>query len=239
MNELIKQVLTLQTQDVELDHLQAEAAAIPAKIAAIKKDIQDRKGALEGAKKDLMHFQSAKKARELDLEAQEASIRKHSGDLNNVKTNEAYRALVGEIDKAKAERSKFEDAILQLMDQIDQANKIWKEKEAVSKSDENGLLKQISELEEKQKSLEQQAADKKTQRDQLFAVLAKPLAETYQRIRGNRKGAAAVPIRSEQCTGCHMKVAQSLINEVRRGQKILTCESCSRILYLEDPVTAA
>ncbi len=238
MKELIKQVLTLQKHDLELDGLQNEAASIPAKIAAIKADIQGRKIALEGAKKDLQQFQMAKKQKDLDLDAQESAIRKHSGELNQVKTNEAYRALTGEIDKAKAERSKLEDAILQLMDQIDQANKIWKDKESVSKGEENDLLKQISDWEAKQKALEQQTAEKKVERDQAFAALDKPLASTYARIRGNRKGAAAVPIRSEQCAGCHMKVAQSLINEVRRGQKLLTCESCSRILYLEETVAA-
>ena len=47
-----------------------------------------------------------------------------------MKTNEAYRALLGEIDKAKLGQSALEDQILQLMEQIDQAGRSWKEKEA-------------------------------------------------------------------------------------------------------------
>jgi len=238
MNDIIKLVLALQAKDLDLDRLELEIAGIPGKISAIQKEIQSQKAALEGAKKDLQQFQVTKKQRELDLEAQEASVRKHAGELNSVKTNEAYRALMGEIDKAKLEKSKLEDQILQLMEQIDQANVIWKEKENISKGQEGDLLKQISDLEALKKSLEQQVADKQTQRAEALAALPKAPADVYERLRKNRKGAAAVVIVKEQCTGCHMKVSQNLINEIRRAQKLMTCESCSRIVYLEDAPAA-
>ncbi len=128
MNDNIKQLLQLQERDSDLDRVRAEAASIPAKITALKTEIQTNKSALENAKQDLTQFQVAKKQKDLDLESREAAIRKHSGDLNAVKTNDAYRALLGEIEKAKQDRSALEDDVLRLMEQIDQANKIWKEK---------------------------------------------------------------------------------------------------------------
>jgi predicted nucleic acid-binding Zn-ribbon protein len=179
-----------------------------------------------------------RKQKELDLETQEGSIRKHSTELNAVKTNDAYRALMGEIEKAKQIQSALEDEILQLMEQVDQATKSWKEKEASFRANESGLLKQISEFETKQKDLEQTLTGKQAERQAAFDALPKNLSAQYEKIRKGKRGAPLVPIRSEQCSGCHMKVSQSLINEVRRGQKMITCESCSRIVYLEDAVAA-
>src|SRR5580704_13925509 len=154
MKENIKLLLSLQDRDLDLDRVRAELASIPAKITGLKADIQSAKKALEDAKKDVTTLQLAKKQLELDLDAQEASVRKHSTELNSVKTNEAYRALMGEIEKAKQEKSILEDKILQNMVQTDEAQHSWKEKEAGSKTNESGLLAQISEWENKQKSLE-------------------------------------------------------------------------------------
>ncbi len=235
MKDAIKSLLSLQERDLELDRLRGEIAAIPGKIAGLKGEIQSAKTALEDAKKEMIQLQMTKKQKELDLDAQESAVRKHSTELNAVKTNEAYKALLGEIEKAKQEKSALEDQILQLMEQMDQATRVWKEKEAGSKSHEAGLLKQISDLEMTQKDLEQTLTAKETERQQAFTTLPKSLADPYNKLRnGKHVNAAVVPIRSEQCSGCHMKVSQNLINEVRRGQKLMTCESCSRIVYLEE-----
>ena len=238
MKDMIKSLLNLQERDLELDRLRAEWAAIPSKIAKLKADIQAAKTALEEAKKDMIQLQMAKKQKELDLDTQEAAIRKHSTELNAVKTNDAYRALLGEIEKAKQEKSGLEDQILQIMEQSDQAARVWKEKESAAKTDEVALQKQIADWEAKHKELEQTIAAKETGREQAFAELPKELAESYKKLRNGYRGAAVVPIRKEQCSGCHMKVSQNLINEVRRGQRLMTCESCSRIVYLEEVVAA-
>ena len=235
MNDTIKLLLSLQDKDLELDRMQGELAAIPAKIGALKHDIQVAKTALEDAKKEMTQLQMAKKQKELDLDGQETAVRKHSTELNAVKTNEAYRALLGEIEKAKQATSALEDQILQLMELIDQATRVWKEKESGSKNHESDLLKQISDLESKQTELAQTLETHKTEREQAFAALPKELAGPYNKLRhGKHVKWAVVPIRKEQCSGCHMKVSQNLINEVRRGQKLMTCESCSRIVYLEE-----
>jgi predicted nucleic acid-binding Zn-ribbon protein len=239
MKDSIKLLLALQERDLEIDRLNAELSAVPGKIVGIKTDISSAKTALEDAKKDVTALLMSKKQKELDLETQEGSIRKHSTELNAVKTNEAYRALLGEIEKAKQSQSTLEDQILQTMEQIDLANKTWREKETNYKANESGLLKQISDWEAKQAELMQTLAGKQTERKTAFEVLPKDLAAQYDKLRKGKRGAAIAPIRNEQCSGCHMKVSQNLINEVRRGQKMMTCESCSRIVYLEETVAAS
>jgi predicted nucleic acid-binding Zn-ribbon protein len=120
------------------------------------------------------------------------------------------------------------------MEQIDQASKGWKEKEAGFKANEAGLLAQVADIEAKQKELQQNLAAKQAEREAAFAALPKNLSGQYGKLRKGKRGAAIVPIRHEQCSGCHMKVSQNLINEVRRGQAMMTCESCSRIVFLEE-----
>ena len=136
--------------------------------------------------------------------------------------------------------------MLVLMDQIDQANKVWKDKEASAKSIESGLQARIKisawEAKAEEKTLEA-AAGAKSWRSAKWLVAALPAIRCANRMSvcaQNKRTNAVVPIRNGQCTGCHMRVSPNLINEIQRGQKLMTCESCARIVYTEEaPAPAA
>jgi uncharacterized protein len=238
MNESIKQLLQLQQRDAELDRMNGELSSIPATIASLRGKIQENKLALENAKKDQIQLQLAKKQKDLDLDAQEAAVRKHTTELNSVKSNEMYKALLSEIDKAKQSKSTLEDQILEIMEKTDQATKVWKDKESSAKGIEADLQKQIGDCEAKQKEIEGQISAKAGEREASAGQLPKALGTQYSRLREGKRTNPVAPIRNEQCSGCHMKVSQNLINEVRRGLKLMSCENCSRIVYLEEDATA-
>ncbi len=236
MHESIKQLLVLQDRDLDIDRLHNESERVPKDIAAIKKQMADEKAALEDSKKELTHVQSLRKEKEADLSSKEESVRKHTAELNSIKSNDAYRAMMGEIEKAKKDRSALEDEILQLMEKVDQAQQVWRERENAAKSVAGEREKQIADLEAKQKSLEEQIAQKQKERDALAAGYPQPLYQRYQTLRKGQRVAVVVPIRAEQCSGCHMRLSPNLINEVKRGQTVMFCEHCSRMVFLEEAV---
>lgn len=239
MQEAIKQLLSLQERDVELDKLSAELATIPKEIAAIKKQMADEKAALEESKKELTHATSMRKEKETALQQKEDLIRKHAGELNSIKSNDAYRAMMGEIEKGKQERSVLEDEILQWMEKADQAQKVWKERETTAKSVEGQRQSRIGEWETQAKNLEALIAQKKQEREAAAGGFPKPLVEKYDRLRGAKKGAVVVQIKNGQCAGCHMALSQNVMNEVKRGQNMMVCENCSRIVYFPEEVKTA
>ncbi|OGR91715.1 MAG: hypothetical protein A2992_08415 [Elusimicrobia bacterium RIFCSPLOWO2_01_FULL_59_12] len=234
MQEAVKQLLSLQERDLELDRLQGELAAIPKEIAAINKRIEAERAALEDSKKELTQLQMQRKEKEVDLSAKEDAVRKHTAELNAIKSNDAYRAMLGEIEKAKQEKSTLEDEILQLMDKVDQSQRAWKERETAAKTTETERQRQIADWDSKQKNLEEQIALKQKSRDELAAAYTPSLVETYLRLRQGKQVAVIVPIKAEQCSGCHMKVSHNLINEVKRGMSLMACEHCFRLVYLEE-----
>ena len=234
MQEAIKQLLTLQERDLELDKLEAELSRVPKEIGAIRSQMAAEKAALEDSKKELTHVQGQRKEKEAELASKEESVRKHTAELNSIKSNDAYRAMLGEIEKSKRDMSTLEDDILQLMERVDAAQRVWKERENAAKSVEGERQRQIAEWEGKQKQLEDLLAQKQKERQDLGQGLPAKLVERYERLRNGKRGAVIVPLKSQQCSGCHMMVSPNLVNEVKRGQNIMTCESCSRIVYLEE-----
>ena len=83
-----------------------------------------------------MTLEKLKKTKELDVAAKEEAAKKHGGELNQVKTNEAFKALQHEIERAKADASDIETQILEIMDQLDASRKAEKAAAAVLKVSE-------------------------------------------------------------------------------------------------------
>jgi len=54
----------------------------------------------------------------------------------------------------------------------------------------------------------------------------------FHRLAGARQGKVVVPVESNTCTGCHVKLRGPLLFELREAKTMVTCESCQRILFL-------
>jgi len=66
----------------------------------------------------------------------------------------------------------------------------------------------------------------------LFANLPKPLSGLYARIKARiRDGVAVAEARNRSCTACFMALRPQVMSEIRRGEEVLTCDNCGRILY--------
>jgi uncharacterized protein len=54
-----------------------------------------------------------------------------------------------------------------------------------------------------------------------------------------RRGIAVSEIRDGHCQACQVRLRPQLIMEARKGERVLQCESCSRILYVPPAAPAA
>jgi RNase P subunit RPR2 len=75
------------------------------------------------------------------------------------------------------------------------------------------------------------------QRQQDETTLPPEILELYERVRKARRGLALAEARDGCCTACNVRLRPQVYNEVRTNESVVTCESCSRILYyVEQPV---
>lgn len=76
-------------------------------------------------------------------------------------------------------------------------------------------------------------------RQEVFASLPPKLAAVYDRlIKRSKDGIAVAEVRREACSACYMRLRPQVMSNVKRGDSIITCESCSRILYYDAPESA-
>jgi len=229
--ELIDLLITLQEKDTALYSLKKQLADNPVKIEAIKNEQAQFRAEAEEEKKTFLDMQKLRKEKELDLAAREEKIKKSNLELNSIKSNEAYKALLTEIDTAKKEKNTFEDEILELMDKIDKEAIRAKAVEKELKEKDAAAQAKISQVEEDSKRIQTEVDKLTAERDEFAKKVPVDILAKYDFIRESRDGIAIVSLEGENCGGCQTVLRPQTINEVIKGKDFVICDTCSRIIF--------
>ena len=232
MKAELSQLIALQNADTNIRRLQAEIETIPERRAEIEKEFDQRAfeiRALEEGRDAAFH----ERAR-LEKEIFEQKQRAERGDRNLMaaKKPDEYTAAIREADAARKQISTFETQVLEQMEAFEQAEAQLKERAPEVenlRADMEARFKAFDEQAE-QKRRELQAA--RDERERLTRELPKATSALYNRISARiRDGVAVAEARNGACTACYMSLRPQVMADVRRGEEIITCDNCNRILY--------
>ena len=237
--DALRALVALQDKDKGLDAIQKEIDAVPPRIAAAKSDLEGEKRRLDAVKAKAVELEKKKKAKELDVAAKEEAARKHQTQLNELKSNEAYKAMQAEIEKEKAAAGDLETEILVMMEEIDKARAEEKAAAADFKKTEEFAKKDLEKLEAELSHAKGEHAQAKTGRDAAAAAVPADMLRVYDHIRSRGKPDAVVPVVDGHCASCQINLSPSMIAEVTKLKSLVVCESCQRILYKPEHVAAA
>jgi predicted nucleic acid-binding Zn-ribbon protein len=228
----LAQLIALQNADTNIRRLQAEIKSIPERRVEIEKEFDQRAfeiRALEERREIAFH----ERAR-LEKEIFEQKHRAERADRNLMaaKKPEEYTAAIREADAARKQISAFETQILEQMEVFDAAENELKERAPEVEKlrvDMEARFKEFDlQVEQQQKLLDETHAD----RDRLLKELPKPMSTLYNRISARiRDGVAVAEARNGACTACYMALRPQVMANVRRGDEVITCDNCNRILY--------
>jgi len=240
--EALQALVALQQKDKHLDAIQHEIDAVPPRIAALKADLESEKKHMNDAKAKIMELEKKKKSKELDVAAKDEAARKHSAQLNDLKSNDAYKVMQAEIAAEKAAAGNIETEILQTMEELDAAKAVEKAATAEFKKTEEFSKKDLEKLEAEMSHAKGRFETSKIERDATAAAVALSEMKVYNHIRGRGKPDAVVPVVAGHCGSCQINLTPGLILEVSKLKTLVTCESCQRILFKPEllvPATSA
>ncbi len=222
--------MDLHRADVELRHFDSELAALPQKKAAIEARIVADRAALDTAKGALDGLSKDRKRLELEVQDFEAKRSKYKGQLGEVKTNKEYTALLHEIENVEREIRSREDSILEAMEKVEGGQAQVKTEESSFKGVEAERREEIKAIEAKVKECQTRRAEVAATREKKVTVLKPDLLAEYSRILA-RRGTALAEAKDGVCTMCHVKLRAQVFVDVKRNDAIITCSSCSRIMF--------
>lgn len=237
MQKNLQNLLDLQKVDIRLTDVRARLAKFPKKIADSDARIAEAKASVDASKASQFANVKDRKKYELDVDSWKDRVRKYRDQTSQIKTNEAYRALQHEVELAEQEIAKAEDRLLEQMVASEEYDRRIKAAEAALKEVEQAERVLRSTVEGERTVAEKELADWEAERARAIGEIPENLLDHYERIVKKHHGVALAEVRSEKCGACGMIVRPHVIQEMRRAdvEQMFHCETCTRILYLNEP----
>jgi uncharacterized protein len=229
---MLEKLNDVQTRDLSLDALEGEKLKTPQALI----DLQAESEALQRKLADRRekHQEVAKQVRASELEM---------GALSDRRKAAAASALEAESNK---EASQFQNQELQfatrleeleadtlpLMERMEQLGGEVANLEAQANELNPRLEAMITEEKARVDSIEASMENLRGERDKIASEVNSSLLKQYEQVRKAKKGTALVPVvNHERCGGCNVKLPIHVLQKVSKGQDIVRCPSCGRILW--------
>jgi predicted nucleic acid-binding Zn-ribbon protein len=237
----LQQLVALQKLDTSIRKLQAELEATPQRRAEIEKEFDQRAfeiRALENARDEARHTRARL---ELEIAEQRVRVERAERNLMSSKKQDEYTAAIREADAARKQISTLETQTIEQMEVHEKAETALNERGeeiATLNSDREARLKIFD---DETSAQTEKLATSRTERERLVSALPKSMGAQYVRtVSRIRDGVAVAEARNGACMACFMALRPQAMAQVRRGEEIVTCDNCNRILYYapSDPTPA-
>lgn len=201
--------------------------------------VRTLQNALEAKKEEIQLTKVQSDRLELELKTRDEDVAKLRASLNTSKTNKEYSAILTQLNVTKADNSKIEAQVLELMKEIEVD-------EAEVKKIQEQIDQQKQQLEQTRKDAEVLAvkyqgeiAEIQKEWDVAAQALPKPALEIFKRVAETYDGEATSTIELQEsrsdaysCGGCFMGITIESVNLLMTKDDIIRCPNCTRILVL-------
>jgi uncharacterized protein len=226
----IDKLLELQVADKEIRRLREEVAALPKRVAVIEQKLAGTNAHLEKVRAAAKADDANRKKFEANIKDLQGKISKYRDQSLDVKTNEQYKALLHEIEFSEQEIRLNEDRILEVMVNVDAREKDVKAAEAEFKAETAEIEREKEDARRVTAEDQKKLTEWNAKRDALRHGVSEDVLRQYERV-AKFRGTGLAEVRDQKCMGCQVMLRPQTYNEVRNGEKVMVCESCSRVYY--------
>lgn len=227
----IQHAIRLQILDDRVSALTKEIAALPKHIAEIEQKLGGHQRRLDHDKAALLANQKDRKRLEGEIQTHDQKISKLKSQMMEAKNNDQYRAFQKEIEFATQEIRKAEDRILELMSEAEPLDKNVKAADASLATEKTHVESEKGGARERTAADQKEIDALKAERATIVAQMTPSVASNYDRIRKGRAGVGITEVVAGRCGRCNIVLRPQFFQDLKKGETIMTCESCGRILY--------
>jgi len=234
ISEELKSLIELQEIDTVIADLAKQKKRLPEIIEEAKQSLSASQADLSNVKALYDNLLKEKRDKERAIDEEDVKIEKHKSKTSEIKTNEAYQALLHEIEAAKKKKTEQEDALLVVLEKAEEIKKERTAKEQKAKEEEKKFSVEESRIKADFTKVENELNKLLKDRDEHCARIGKDLLKRYTQLFESKNGLVVAAVKNGNCLGCHMNIPPQTLTEVRKNSKIIQCFNCSRILYWKD-----
>lgn len=234
MHPGLKQILDIQEYDMKMIRLMRlkkgrlkELEHIDTLRSELKKQQQDKETEIGELNRSII-------AQESKIAEIKDRIKKLEARQNSVKKVDEFNALTQEMTSSERERIATEQITSDMIDKRNLEEEILgKIKDSLHQSEESSRNLE-NEIRDSIRMINAEGTELKVSRDLLAKTADAEILRIYERLLNNKKDRVVVPIENRNCSGCHIALTAQHENLVRKGERLVFCEHCSRIHYWQE-----
>jgi len=171
---------------------------------------------------------------ELELKSVEAKKKDFETKLysGKVQAFKELEAMQQEIEALGRQRSRLDEKILTLMDQIETRRAQEAEAKAKLEAAEAALAEKQTAYKTSARALAERIRALTAERPKHAETIPPPLLKRYEAIRAAKQGVGIARIEDGVCGACHTSLPANLIRLVEETENVEVCENCGRMICL-------
>jgi predicted nucleic acid-binding Zn-ribbon protein len=239
MGSLLNGLVRLQAVENRLRAAKAKLVRCKRSVVIQENKIKTEESGLNAKKQEIKLTRMQCDRLELELKTRDQEIAKFRAALNTAKTNKEYATLLTQLNTTKADNSKIETQVLELMKEVEAD-------EAECNALQAAIDGQRQQLEQIRRDSEAAAVKLQAEADQIQAEwnevsksIPRKVLEIFERVAETYDGQAVVEIEEREakptgysCGGCYMGITTESVNLLLTRDEIIRCPNCTRILVL-------
>jgi uncharacterized protein len=239
LREALKVILDIQELDIQmirLMRLKRERQGELDRIRSLRDDLHNQVVLKENEVIDLK-----KQIRLSEVEVQELAGKatKLEAQQNAVKKVEEFNALTHEIAACEREKTQKEQRLSDLYERQALEDDLLKNLKSTFDSTKSSSASLEQEILASVDAINQEGSIIKVKRDAMQVNADPEIMKIYDKLLKNKRDRVIVPIESRCCSGCHILITAQHENLVRKGEKLVFCEHCSRIHFWQEHIVVA
>jgi predicted nucleic acid-binding Zn-ribbon protein len=234
MKQTLEQILALQDLNAEMDQLRRDARNLEVDLRNQERLLQERQRRAEQAHHERLEAAKRADAVQRRIEEGETELRRLQVQLNTAHSNREFAALQESIASHLADIQKREDQCLSALQEVDELA-----------AEEQRLNQDVQQAEARLQELRDEVAAGQARlacrvdelgrrRDELREQVNPSVLSAYDRLTGHHNGQPLAEVRGRVCQGCFTRITKQTENRLMRGDEIVYCQSCGRMLKLAD-----
>lgn len=222
----------LQELDLKIDGRQGERQALLDQMAELDRQVEEVRLAVEVKRGELALLEEEKQGFEASLVTEDDNIARSEVRQKEIKTQKEYQAVAKEITAARKLKGELEEQILQKSAQTEELSADIAAREAELSSLEQNMASRKAEIREGLERVDRELAADEAAKEATAKAIPASLVKRYQALRERRQGIAVVEARAGNCAGCNMNLPPQLYNSLFRGDDLVLCPHCQRMLLV-------
>jgi predicted nucleic acid-binding Zn-ribbon protein len=228
----LSQLIELQELDLEIQRVSGRLSSIPIERDSTENEFKQHAAEFLDLKSKHEQTLEDRKQLEIELATTQQNHEKFEQDKTRVRNEKEYTAVLREIDTTRKHIGTLETDILKRMEELENLDVEL----AARAPDVERMRAEVDSilgaLDKERDAANRQLSEFSERRKKLAGQMSRPLFASYDRMSRLGRGQALAEVGSDRiCAACRVRVRPKIFSDVRKGDQLVTCENCGRILY--------